>query len=57
MTAPLPDRSWSAYPASTQSLHAELGYAVTNHAAQSRTVTAGLAVITGTRTASTPTSH
>ena len=27
---------------------AELGYAVTDHAAQSRTVTAGLAVITGT---------
>jgi hypothetical protein len=28
--------------------NAELGYAVTDHAAQSRTVTAGLAVITGT---------
>jgi hypothetical protein len=28
--------------------HAELGYAVTDHVAQSRTVTAGLAVITGT---------
>ena len=27
---------------------AELGYAVTDHAAQGRTVTAGLAVITGT---------
>ena len=28
--------------------HAELGYAVTDHVAQGRTVTAGLAVITGT---------
>jgi hypothetical protein len=32
----------------SQDQDAELGYAVTDHAAQSRTVTAGLAVITGT---------
>ena len=36
---------------------AELGYAVTDHAAQGRTVHTGLAVITGPRTASMPTSR
>jgi hypothetical protein len=42
-------RRWTERPFLYAGYHdAELGYAVTDHAAQGRTVTAGLAVITGT---------
>ncbi|HET9967952.1 MAG TPA: MobF family relaxase [Streptosporangiaceae bacterium] len=42
-------RRWTSQPFLYTSYHdAELGYAVTDHTAQGRTVTAGLAVITGT---------
>ena len=41
-------RRWTGRTSCSTYRDAELGYAVTDHAAQGRTVTAGLAVITGT---------
>ena len=52
-----PQRRWTSHAFTYASYHgAELGYAVTDHTAQGRTIHTGLAVITAPKTARTPTS-